>query len=214
MSWAIIAATCLLLGGGSTVAVVAGLTLSMPRFPRAHPGVAGVGSSHEYVGRTFYEVGIDAEELAGHGMTRDDFDQWLESFNLPAWVAQPRPDEPDAVYTTVAAGWPMPALKSVERRSIGQMPGRDQPLPCVPIWRGVVLDTLLYAAVWLLIIGLPVVLARRVRAARRARLGKCPICAYNLAGTGIGSAGKLTCPECGSRLRVKIARTIASNSGK
>ncbi len=66
--------------------------------------------------------------------------------------------------------------------------GAARILPYFPIWRGLVYDTLIYAAAWLAAI----ISFRRVRAIVRARSGLCPRCAYDRHG---GPAGP--CPECG-----------------
>ena len=66
-------------------------------------------------------------------------------------------------------------------------------LPCRPIWSGVIINTLIYAAVlWLLLRGLPA-----VRRAARAFNGRCIHCGYDLRG-----CGGAVCPECGGRVVV------------
>jgi hypothetical protein len=63
-------------------------------------------------------------------------------------------------------------------------------LPYRPVWLGLVVDTVVYAGLW----GLLVVGGRGLL--RRARIGRgrCPLCAYELGPSGGTGAG---CPECG-----------------
>lgn len=61
-------------------------------------------------------------------------------------------------------------------------------LPLLPIWPGLILNTLIYAAaLWLLTLG-PI----RLRRALRARKGHCPQCGYDL-----NNLEAQRCPECG-----------------
>jgi hypothetical protein len=61
-------------------------------------------------------------------------------------------------------------------------------IPCIPIARGVVINTSLWALLWMpLLIGVPI-----WRRRSRARRGRCTQCAYDLRGD-FGSG----CPECG-----------------
>lgn len=68
--------------------------------------------------------------------------------------------------------------------------GHARALPYLPIFRGAILNTLIYSGAWTLII----LIARRIRAILRRRRGHCPRCNFNLAGDI--AAG---CPECGWR---------------
>ncbi|MCW5776274.1 MAG: hypothetical protein KIS87_07550 [Phycisphaeraceae bacterium] len=61
-------------------------------------------------------------------------------------------------------------------------------LPILPIWPGLLLNTLFYAAIWFaLFTGLAA-----LRTARRLRRGLCPVCRYDLRGLP-----QHACPECG-----------------
>jgi len=71
---------------------------------------------------------------------------------------------------------------------VGPMPAT---LPLRPIWTGVLLNTLVYAAVLVIFMWA----GRGVRAHSRFRRGRCPRCAYSL--NGNYSRG---CSECGWRL--------------
>lgn len=73
--------------------------------------------------------------------------------------------------------------------------------PRVPLWSGLILNTLFYAA---LIIG-PVVPVRLLRRARRRRRNRCVACRYDMAGGGT------VCPECGCVDR--HASAVAASGG-
>lgn len=68
--------------------------------------------------------------------------------------------------------------------------GRDyRALPLRPIWSGLAADTALFAALSWLLLFMPSIARRRLR----ARRGACPACGYDLRATPPGSP----CPECG-----------------
>jgi hypothetical protein len=82
-----------------------------------------------------------------------------------------------------AQGWPFRALSQESSYRT-----RNLALAFTPLWRGFVIDTLFYGAVWL---GVFFGFASAKRAIRRKR-GRCPRCGYDLRGdlaTG--------CSECG-----------------
>ncbi len=76
-------------------------------------------------------------------------------------------------------GLPNPRVRGAFRR-------HSPTLPYSPISRGLLLNTLFYAALW----AVPLVLIPWFVRRRRARLGLCIACKYELAGLAI-------CPECG-----------------
>ena len=92
-----------------------------------------------------------------------------------------------------ASGWPALAL-SFDSRPQRYASTPPQPvLPMQPIWRGFLLDTGVYGAIWLAALLLA---PGRVRRAIRLRRGACPTCGYALvAGCTPG------CPECGWQRR-------------
>ncbi|MCL4743391.1 MAG: hypothetical protein KJZ54_14440 [Phycisphaerales bacterium] len=61
-------------------------------------------------------------------------------------------------------------------------------VPALPIWPGLLLNTLFYGAIWF---ALFTALAA-LRTARRLRRGLCPLCRYDLRGLP-----QRACPECG-----------------
>ncbi len=69
-------------------------------------------------------------------------------------------------------------------------------LPLRPIWRGLLIDSLLFAVPWLLFISLATLTTHALRTRLRHRRGLCPRCAYNLRGLPLNSP----CPECGGAL--------------
>jgi hypothetical protein len=68
--------------------------------------------------------------------------------------------------------------------------------PTWPLWRGIAINTLAYAA----LLGVLWQTALKLRATRRRRNGWCTTCGYDLAGTST----EAPCPECGSS-RTKAA---------
>jgi hypothetical protein len=66
-------------------------------------------------------------------------------------------------------------------------------LPLRPIWSGLAANTVLYAALWWLLLFIPGIARIRLR----ARRGACTACGYDLRATSPGSP----CPECGSSQR-------------
>ncbi|MCI0365066.1 MAG: hypothetical protein L0219_14405 [Phycisphaerales bacterium] len=109
-------------------------------------------------------------------------------------------------YHELAAGWPLPALgwtranthepgKTSQRLFGGfSLPGwlakacRSETVPIRPIWRGLVVDAVVYGLAWfVLLFGFG-----NVRRLLRSRVGHCPKCGYDLRGDL-----KRGCPECG-----------------
>lgn len=160
------------------------------------------------------------ENARTHPRERDTsfrFEQRWVPVVIPAWVPSWAPlDErqqtPDRHVrsTMLAAGWPLPALAcevydhqpltSPDRLHYQVRGGiaMDQPadqlakrltaaLPLSPVPVGFVANTLCAA----MVPGVVFFLIHRVRARRRALVGCCPGCGYNLGGAG----GR--CPECG-----------------
>ncbi len=62
------------------------------------------------------------------------------------------------------------------------------PIPTLPIWPGLILNTLFYAAIWFALF----TAVGALRTARRLRRGLCPLCRYDLRGLP-----QRACPECG-----------------
>lgn len=70
-------------------------------------------------------------------------------------------------------------------------------LPYLPLWPGLILNTLFYAAIWWGLLALP----RLIRRVVRTRRGLCPRCAYDMRGLT-----NTPCPECGHACRPCGAR--------
>lgn len=64
----------------------------------------------------------------------------------------------------------------------------DESIVYLPMWRGLILNTLFYAAIWWALLAIP----RLIRRTLRVRRGLCPRCAYDM--RGLTNAH---CPECG-----------------
>ena len=73
-------------------------------------------------------------------------------------------------------------------------------LPYAPIWTGLVMNTLLYAAMLWVLMGAPFV----VRRWRRQRTGRCFRCGYDLRG-----ADHEVCPECGAEVLASMRKPPA-----
>ncbi len=119
-----------------------------------------------------------------------------------------RVDDRDCAFTIEwAFGWPFPALWTYQDEAVDgtiKRAGIDLPfvynensafyttapqaLPIYPIWRGLLLDTGFFAAIW----AIPMFGVPAVRARHRRKRGLCPNCAYDLGGD-LASG----CPECG-----------------
>lgn len=65
-------------------------------------------------------------------------------------------------------------------------------IPYLPLWRGLILNTLFYAVIWCALLALP----RVIRRTRRARKGLCRSCGYDMRGLI-----NTPCPECGHTFR-------------
>ncbi|MEX2218808.1 MAG: hypothetical protein WD749_08615 [Phycisphaerales bacterium] len=70
-------------------------------------------------------------------------------------------------------------------------PGDYRALPCLPIWRGLLANTAVYAPAWMA--ALILFRWRPLRATLRRARNQCAACGYNRAGL----APSATCPECG-----------------
>jgi hypothetical protein len=112
-------------------------------------------------------------------------------------------------FSETAAGWPFKALRSWTRLD-GRadrphnpnyavlvrgtleftLAGEPRRVPTLPIWPGLVANTLLFSTGWWLLLSAPVWLRRGRRKAR----GRCIACGYDRAGL----APAANCPECGS----------------
>lgn len=66
-------------------------------------------------------------------------------------------------------------------------------LPVFPLWSGLLLDTIFYAAAWWVVIFAPMSLYRAGRRQVRVSRGMCGSCGYDLRGSTGG-----VCPECGN----------------
>ncbi|UYV11519.1 MAG: hypothetical protein NCW75_09420 [Phycisphaera sp.] len=130
--------------------------------------------------------------------------QFPPHFNMTSHDPRPeyvaiQSDDPDFSIMCIRAGWPLHAAQgrtwstatsnNEEFLPEPRLFGRDWTVPVGPIWRGLLGNTILYAAITLvLLVGLRLVRTRR----RRAR-GRCVACGYEL-GEGVGVG---VCPECG-----------------
>lgn len=141
----------------------------------------------------------------------------------PGWAKLP---EPGTTIVNVAYGWPWPALllwqespwlhsdrpKNVRWIPTSWRPTRRNPilgaqrasspltLPLEPIAIGFVVNTMVYGAVWwMLLVGIRLFI-RRMRFAR----GRCPRCCYDITGLA-------TCPECGTPIRRPQGRMSATH---
>ncbi len=135
----------------------------------------------------------------------------IATARLPTWsamsVAAPRNSKITSCWEE-AFGWPMPAMMATIHDNgmavkyqgvidLGPHPtdwGMRLFLPTKVIWTGAIVNTLLFAPLWWLIIMLPMTLLLRVPRWLRKRKGRCPNCGYDLRGK-LGAG----CSECGWR---------------
>ncbi len=121
-----------------------------------------------------------------------------------------RPHDADYGYAVLASGWPLPCMRayayvkdpssSWDMRWIfdadeAPVAAQDFPLvrgvPLQPLWRGLLIDSSLYACVPLAGFGIHLAYKRLLRRSRRRR-GLCAYCAYPR-----GANGSRVCVECG-----------------
>lgn len=125
----------------------------------------------------------------------------------PRWLRNPAMPDPQTS-RGIAAGWPLPCFWGRVDRNVNHRPQQVQigiaeikvaqavrSFPMRPIWSRVVLNTLFYAALWL-VLWFALVYAKR---AWRSRRGRCPNCAYPKQDRSD------CCPECGMPLQPMVA---------
>lgn len=78
-------------------------------------------------------------------------------------------------------------------------------LPIMPVWVGLIGNTLFFAGAWWVVLLAP----RSLRARLRRRRGRCPACAYDLCRDLAGG-----CPECGWNRRAGAARAEPDTGGQ
>jgi hypothetical protein len=118
---------------------------------------------------------------------------------IPSWISLWDDRQPnDQIRQVVATGWPAKCLAltvSTSKQGVTRhqsvilpfVPHRRR-LPSVPIWAGLLANTLVYATVTLLVAQA----TRTVQRARRRRGGHCPSCGYDLQ-----FRFDVGCAECG-----------------
>jgi hypothetical protein len=199
----------LLAGAAIAVALAWGLAAWGPARPRT-----GLEPLDGHPETAAWLDGLDADLAAqpgwvitahGPGLRRD----FLTATNISGrWAGH-------AEAVRVRAGWPALALEGaglLERDAIAvhwhaaidvdPSPPHDigrrfapRVLPLRPLWRGLLLDALVWAA----LVGLLTVGPRSFIRARRRRRGRCPACGYPL-----GPSPR--CPECGAGAPSRIER--------
>ena len=173
--------------------------------------------------RTSGTLALTVMGSAGHRMADaipfDQLPNRAEIGDVPSWSRLYKAPVDEAghafrMYIETARGWPMLALRETrildpmapepERLIGGIAIHRSGPtivdaraLPIVPIWRGLIINGLIFGCAWYVILfDVPGLLRRRKRKTRRIE-GRCPACGYDLKGEF--EAG---CPECGWRREV------------
>ncbi|MCB9843984.1 MAG: hypothetical protein H6812_12125 [Phycisphaeraceae bacterium] len=141
---------------------------------------------------------------------------WGENprFTMEELPPTSRPEFENILRLEIAAGWPRLALWC-QRERVGSLSGRTESwrgayarerksptigqnlpriltFPFFPIWRGLLIDTAFWGAVWFVLLWPTGLVAAKAKRARRRAKGKCPWCKYDL--RGIENA---LCPECG-----------------
>jgi hypothetical protein len=128
---------------------------------------------------------------------------------IPGWAHIPEPISGEHYEIVDGRGWPLRALayrfhgRGHGATTTGDVAGGialqpwatgawydPRALPLMPIWPGLIVDTLAFASLSALVLDA----APALRRARRMRQGRCITCGYDLAGTASGGR----CPECGT----------------
>jgi hypothetical protein len=157
-----------------------------------------------YTNRDIYDIKAEAGSyiLAGQ----------LEPPTNLEWFDQSPPDTSPAIQWFITeAGFPFPAVYGtswrLEDRTQGSKgfislaapsqtlyhtPRISRAVPFLPLWRGLLLNMLIHAVAWWLVIGLMPFINHYTRS-RRARLSLCTHCSYDRSAT----PPTAPCPECG-----------------
>ncbi len=158
--------------------------------------------SEDNFGSTFlYGLAILEGEMSN--ASKDTYSNFDMS-KVPAWSQFAVPPAIRFWGSEISKGWPLRTLFWINTTSSKTATNkhvwivREHPnaiyLPLAPIWSGLFLNTLFYAAIlWLLITG-PFALRRITRHKR----GLCVTCAYDLRG-----AEHEACPECGLEVPIQ-----------
>src|SRR5262245_58228324 len=152
---------------------------------------------------------------AGDRASGDQSPRWatqLPAKDLPAWFThsadgiQENRERRQDTYAVEAFGWPAPALARTLLLTPYGWAERGGPAPTAPgkvgplsrpseiLWRGMLLNTAVFAAIFLT----PPLLFSAARRSIRRRRGLCPHCAYDRRGLPTPTA---PCPECGTTPR-------------
>lgn len=145
---------------------------------------------HPAPGRMAYDIDVVRSEVVP---------SWMKFAEHPpeAYGLTFHPDDPYLV-SEFAVGWPFRAFRAETVAPSTGPPERKRgyldlgPLgvvPCLPIWRGLVLDVLVLGSAWWVVLSCLSVLRRR----RRIRRGLCVFCKYDRSGLDAAAV----CPECG-----------------
>jgi hypothetical protein len=122
-----------------------------------------------------------------------------------------------AMWSEAAFGWPLPALRCMVTATavldgltppawLPAMRTSDRPLPAIPyrpVWSGLLLNTLFFAALWSAAALFSGVARQRLRISQ----GHCPWCNYDLR-----SCPENGCPECGSPDSLRMLWAVRKGS--
>jgi hypothetical protein len=229
--WTVRILLCLILGAITTVAVAWGVSLAINPTDFKWTGGGGFGEKHESddFSVSVYEYGPSLHRLR---VINQAIRMGRDSFVSPPDVPELTPLEAaligkieDGTRTrrdaVALSGWPSHAMQLHHELDLFDVrasswslhlknPTIDNTgrirlptaLPLCPLWPGLVIDTLFYAAIWF---GVFFAQGMAKRAIRRKR-GRCPRCGYDLRGhRHEGTPGEprrheglaAGCPECG-----------------